>query len=116
MKRYAMTVMLKDGPEMIGQYEKLHADPWPEVLQAGHDCGIERLFIYRYGRQLFMFFETIDDFDPDRVMAKFQADAKLREWDEITRAMQEPVPGAPSHVTWVHMKEVHAVEDGQLLS
>lgn len=115
MKRYGMTVMLKDDPKVIEQYEQLHADPWPEVLQAGHDCGIERLFIYRYGRQLFMFFETTDDFDLNHISARFAADPKLRQWDEITRAMQEPVPGAPSGDTWVPMKEVHAVVNGQLL-
>ena len=110
-----MTVMLKDDPEVIAGYEELHADPWPEVLQAGHDCGIERLFIYRYGRQLFMFFETTDDFDINGVAAKFRDHPKLRRWDEMTRAMQQPVPGAPSDATWVTMTEVHAVEKGRLI-
>ena len=34
MKRIAMTVMLKDDPEVIRRYEELHADPWPEVLKS----------------------------------------------------------------------------------
>ena len=29
MKRYAQTVMLKDDPEAIQQYEEYHANPWP---------------------------------------------------------------------------------------
>ena len=31
MKRYAMTVMLKDDPEIIRKYEAYHANPYPET-------------------------------------------------------------------------------------
>lgn len=54
MKRIAMTVMLKDDPEVIRKYEEYHANPWPEIVQGGYEMGIRRVFIYRYGRQLFM--------------------------------------------------------------
>lgn len=34
MKRYAMTVLLKDDPELIREYEKYHANIWPEVTDS----------------------------------------------------------------------------------
>ena len=115
MKRFAMAVMLKDDPEVIQRYEELHADPWPEVIKAGYECGIRRLYIYRYGCQLFMFVETIDDFDMDRDLAKYIVNAKTRKWDKIMRSMQEPAAGAPGNVKWVKMKEIHAIENGNVV-
>ncbi len=116
MKRIAMTVMLRDDPEVIRQYEELHADPWPEVLSRGYECGIRRVFIYRYGRRLFMFLEAVDEFDLKHDSARILDHPKVREWDKLTRDLQEPVPGAPSEAKWVEMKELHGVEDGRLIA
>ena len=115
MKRIAMTVMLKDDPKIIRRYEELHAHPWPEVLKSGYECGIRRVFIYRYGRRLFLFLETVDEFDLERDSTRILGHPKVLEWDKLTRDLQESVPGAPSDAKWVEMKELHAVEGGQLI-
>ena len=112
MKRIAQTVMLKDDPSIIQEYENYHANPWPEVVEGTLKCGIRRVFIYRFGRQLFMFMEVPDDFDMKRDMPKYMEDPRAREWDELMRTFQEPVPGAPAGSTWVEMKEVYASEAG----
>ena len=106
MKRFALTVMLKDDPEVIRKYEEYHADPWPEVLDGNYKVGVRRGFIYRYGRLLFMFLETVDDFDSERDGPKYMEDPRVRKWDEMMREFQEPVPGAPQGAKWVEMEEV----------
>ena len=58
MKRYAMTVMLKDDPEIIRRYEAYHANPWQETNEGLLRVGVHRMYIYRYLRTLFMFMET----------------------------------------------------------
>jgi len=110
MKRFAQTVLLKGGPDVIRQYEAYHANPWPEVLAGTQSTGVRRIFIYRFQRQLFMFMETADDFELDRDMPKYMQDRRAREWDELMRTFQEPVPGAPADGTWVPMAEVFAME------
>lgn len=110
MKRFAQTVMLKDDPEIIRQYEEYHANPWPEVVEGTLNCGVLRVFIYRLGRQLFMFMETVDDFDMARDMPKYMEDPRAQEWDALMSEFQEPVPGAPDGTTWVRMEEVYALE------
>ena len=110
-----MTVMLKDSPEIIEQYDRIHADPWPVVLDKGRQAGIKRVFIYRFGRQLFMFLEADDAFDIETGMDEALTDPDMIKWDKLTREMQEPVPGEPKETRWVQMKEVHAVEDGKLI-
>ncbi len=107
MKRFAQTVMLKDDPEIIRRYEEYHAHPWPEVAEGTKRCGVRRTFIYRFGRTLFMFMETVDDFDMERDMPKYMEDPRAKEWDELMRTFQEPVPGAPAGSTWVQMREIY---------
>ena len=110
MKRFAQTVMLRDDPEVICRYEEYHANPWPEVVEGTLGCGIQRIYIYRYGRQLFMFMETADDFDMERDMPKYMFHPKAKEWDELMRSFQEPVPEAPKGTTWAEMKEIFVLE------
>lgn len=110
MKRYAMMVLLKDDPEVIRKYEQYHANPWPETNAGLLSVGIQRMYIYRYGRNLFMFMETKDDFDMDRDLPKYMEDPRAREWDELMRTFQETVPGAPEGSKWVEMKEVYVLQ------
>ena len=109
MKRYARTVNLRDDPEVIAQYEAYHAHPFPEVLAGLTSGGVQRMYIYRYGRQLFMFMETADDYDLQRAAPPESVHPRAREWDVLMRSFQETVPGAPAGSTWVEMKEVFAL-------
>jgi L-rhamnose mutarotase len=110
MKRYAMTVMLKDDPEIVRKYEEFHANPWPETNAGLLSVGIKRMYIFRYLRTLFMFMETDDDFELERDLPKYMEHPRAREWDELMRTFQETLPGAPASSTWVEMKEVYALE------
>ena len=89
MRRFAQTVLLKDDPEIIRQYEAYHANPWPEVIEGTRNCGVLRVFIYRFGRQLFMFMETVDDFDMDDFyqVAPDRWQKKKGGKDELVRSM-----------------------------
>jgi L-rhamnose mutarotase len=92
------------------RYEAYHANPWPEVNVGLLSCGVERMFIYRFGRQLFMFMETADDFDMERDLPKYVEDPRAREWDEMMADFQETMPGAPEGSKWVEMKELYALQ------
>ena len=115
MKRIAMTVMLKDDPAIIAEYDRIHAAPSPVVLDKGREAGIKRIFIYRHGRQLFMFLEADEGFYIETSMDEALTDPEMIKWDTLTRDMQEAVPGEPVDTRWVQMKEVHAVENGKLI-
>jgi L-rhamnose mutarotase len=110
MKRYAFTVLLKDDPEVIRRYDEYHENVWPEVLDLNRKMGVKRNYIFRFGRQLFMFLEAADDFDLERDIAKYADNPRVREWDTLMRGFQQPVPGAPEGSTWVEMREVCAFE------
>ena len=71
MKRFASVIGIK--PEHRAEYERLHADVWPDVLAQIATSNIRNYSIYRYGDLLFSYFEYVgDDFDGD--MAKMAED------------------------------------------
>ena len=75
MKQYGRTINLKDDPKIIDRYLEHHRAIWPEVERGLKSIGIERMLIFKLGRQLFMFMETTDEFDPERDFAlRFSAD------------------------------------------
>ncbi|MEM9673391.1 MAG: L-rhamnose mutarotase [Bacteroidota bacterium] len=107
MKDYALTVNLKDDPEVIQQYEEYHAHVWPEVLSALKEVGIHDMKIYRLGRRLFMFMLTEDDFDPDVDFPRYLTlHPRCQEWEDLMGTFQEKVPEAQPDEKWVQMKKV----------
>ena len=53
-------------PERIEDYERLHADPWPGVLEQIRRSNIRNYTIFRDGIDLFAYFEYIGDDFEDR--------------------------------------------------
>ncbi|HEU5369051.1 MAG TPA: L-rhamnose mutarotase, partial [Ktedonobacterales bacterium] len=77
MRRFGLVIGVR--PEAIEEYERLHAQVWPEVLATIHACNIRNYTIFRHEQMLFAYFEYIgEDFAAD--MAKMAADPKTREW------------------------------------
>ena len=99
MQRYASLIGVK--PEGIAEYERLHANTWPEVLATIHAANIRNYSIFRYGTQLFAYF---DDYAADRAM--IAADLKTREWWTYTDPLQEPLPDRQPGEWWAAMQEV----------
>lgn len=108
MKRFAMTNTLKDEPEAIRMYEEYHLDVWPEVLEDNRRAGIRRLYIYRSGTRLFMFFES-DGVDPTNLDG-LAGSARSREFQEIMKSLFEPSSEGSGSAGWTLMNEVTAFE------
>jgi L-rhamnose mutarotase len=103
MKRYAMVIRVKS--EKLAEYERYHAQVWPEVLTTIRQCNIRNYSIFHKDGFLFSYFEYIgDDFDAD--MAKMAADPKTQEWWRIMDPMQEPVETRAAGEWWAKMREV----------
>ena len=64
-------------PDRIDDYERLHADPWPGVLEQIRRSNIRNYTIFRDGSDLFAYFEySGDDFEAD--MAAMAADPETQ--------------------------------------
>ena len=106
MRSFAMTLGLKSDPGVVDRYREHHCAVWPGVLEVLREIGILKMKIYLHGHRLFMYLEAVDDFDPARDFARYADDPRGREWDELMRGFQEPVPGAASGEWWAAMEEV----------
>jgi len=104
MKHWAQALDLVDDPALIAEYEQHHQRVWPEVLAALRQIGIQEMRIYHSGTRLFMTFTTGDDFDPSRDYQAYVADPKCRQWDELMRRYQRPVPAAKAGEWWSPMR------------
>jgi L-rhamnose mutarotase len=92
-------------PDRIDEYEQLHVDVWPGVLDAIRRANIRNYSIFREGDQLFAYFEYVgSDFDGD--MAAMAADPIVQDWWKLTDAMQEPRPDREEGSWWKTIPEV----------
>jgi L-rhamnose mutarotase len=98
--RYGSVIGVR--PEKLAYYKKLHAEPWPEVLDMIRLCNIRNYSIYQFGDRLFSYFEYVgEDFEAD--MAKMAADPRTQEWWRETDPCQFPLAEGQK---WVPMPEV----------
>lgn len=109
-KRFGLTLLLRDDPELIVEYKRYHTDVWPEVTAELRSVGIERMYIYLLGRRLFQYIETTDSFDPAKDLPKLNGNPRYAEWDALMRTMQEKVEDAAPDDWWTVMEEVFLLE------
>jgi len=106
--RYGSVIGVK--PEMLEIYKRLHAEPWPGVVNKIRECNIRNYSIYlkevEHGKYyLFSYFEYVgNNFEED--MAKMAADPVTREWWKNTDPCQIPVPTRGENDFWATMEEV----------
>ena len=110
MKSFAMTLNLKDAPGVIQKYKEYHRAVWPDVLAGLRGIGIAKMKIFLHGRRLFMYLEAADDFDLARDFPRYMETARSKEWDDLMREFQEPVPGADAEEWWAAMEEVFDID------
>jgi L-rhamnose mutarotase len=114
MKRYLLTVDLKDDPAAIEAYRAHHRAVWPEVAESLRAVGVRGLDIHALGRRLVMVLDTEDDFDRATSFARHAAsDPRCAEWEALMRTFQEPPPGARPGEVWALMERIFHLGPGE---
>lgn len=107
MKRYVLTLDLKDDAALVEAYKSHHRSVWPEVLASLRNVGVREMDIYGLGRRLVMVMETVDDFDLQESFARHAAsDPRCAEWESLMKTFQQPPPGARPGEVWALMDPV----------
>lgn len=107
MRRFGQVIGVK--PDRIAEYEAIHANVWPEVLELIHRHNIRNYSIFRHGTTLFAYFEYVGgDFDAD--MRAMSGHATNKKWWALTDQMQEPVPDRLAGEWWKSIPEVFHVD------
>lgn len=108
-KRYCKTLMLKDDPQLIEAYKKVHAPgaAWPEITQGMKEVGIVDMEIYILGNRLFMIMDTVPDFDHDRAMDQLAGKPRQKEWEAYVSRFQQTTAEATADEKWQLMEQIY---------
>ena len=103
MQRFGQVIGIR--PEHIEEYERIHAEVWPGVLDNIRRHNMTNYSIFRHGNLLFAYFEYVgDDYAMD--MANLAKDQKNQEWWAMCEPMQEPLPDRGPGEWWKTIPEV----------
>jgi L-rhamnose mutarotase len=103
VKRICSLINIK--PETIVEYERIHANVWPDVLAGLKRANVQNYSIYRFNEILVSYMEYIgDNYDED--MAKIAADPSTQEWWKVTAPMQIPLAEKLDGEWWHAIPEV----------
>lgn len=106
MKRFALTLDLKNDPQLIEQYKEYHRHVWPEILESIKSSGILSMEIYHIETRLFMIIEASDDFSFEKKAQMDASDHKVQEWESLMDTYQQRLPFAKAGEKWVLMERL----------
>lgn len=109
MKRFALTLDLKNDPQLIEQYKEHHRHVWPEILESIKSSGILSMEIYHIETRLFMIIEASDDFSFEKKSQMDASNPKVQEWEELMDTYQQRLPFAKAGEKWVLMERIFEV-------
>lgn len=104
--KYCLALDLKNGNELIAEYERYHQKVWPEIIDSIRDSGVTELEIYRIGNRLFMIMETDETFSFERKNEMDNSNAKVQEWENLMWKYQQALPGTQPGEKWMLMKKI----------
>ncbi len=111
-KRYCKTMMLKDDPQLIKEYKKVHAkgNAWPEISQGMKEVGIIDMEIYLFNNRLFMIMDTTADFDHNKAMAELAGKPRQAEWEAFVSRFQVSSEKATANDKWQLMERIYELD------
>ena len=106
VRRYCLTLDLKNDPKLIAEYKRYHEEVWPEILQAIRGSGIEDMEIYLLGTRMFMIMEVNESFSFEAKRKADEADPKTQEWEALMWKYQQALPQAKPGEKWLKMERI----------
>lgn len=111
-KRYCKALTLKDDPQLIEDYKKVHGPKavWPEITQGMKEVGIIDMELYLLGNQLFMIMDTVADFDHDKAMELLAKKPLQSDWEAYVSRFQNTSKEASADEKWQLMERIYKMD------
>ena len=112
-KRYCKALSLKDDPQLIEDYKKVHAPgaAWPEITKGMKEVGIIDMEIYLLQNNLFMIMDTGVDFDHDQAMSELALKPRQSDWEAYVSRFQQTSDFSTAAEKWQLMERIYKMED-----
>ncbi len=105
MARYAFKARVI--ADAIEEYERAHANVWPELQDKIKVVGISKYSIFRRGQELFLYMD-VEQFD--RAWDELAKDPVNQRWQKEMGHLFEPVPDQKPGERFAMMKEAYYLE------
>lgn len=109
IRRYCLTLDLKDDPKLIQEYKRYHENVWPEITRSIKDSGIENMEIYLLGTRMFMIMEVNETFSFEAKAKTDQLNPKVQEWEKLMWTFQQALPRAGPGEKWLLMEKIFSL-------
>jgi L-rhamnose mutarotase len=110
IRRFCLTLDLKDDPALIAEYRRYHEKIWPEITRSIKDSGIENMEIYLLGRRMYMIMEVNDTFSFEAKSKADHLNPRVQEWEQLMSTFQQLLPQTKSGEKWVLMERIFELE------
>ena len=110
IRRFCLTLDLKNDPKLIAEYKRYHQQIWPEITQSIKDSGIEDMQIYLLGTRMFMIMEVAENFSFEAKGRADQLNPKVQEWERLMWKFQQALPEAKPGEKWLPMEKIFQLE------
>lgn len=110
IRRFCLTLDLKDDPALITEYKRYHQKIWPEITESIKNSGIENMEIYLHGTRMFMIMDVGASFSFENKVELDRGNPKVREWEELMWKFQRPLPEAKPGEKWLLMEKIFELE------
>ncbi len=107
MQRIASVIRLR--ADKRGDYLRLHAEPWPQVMATLKRVGVSNYSIFLHGDLLFSYLEFSGE-SWEEAQAEIARDPHTQEWWTLTDPCQTPLETALEGEWWSAMQPVFLLE------
>jgi len=111
LRRYCLTLNLKDDELLIAEYKRLHQRVWPEILESIRSSGIEVMDIYLLGNRLCMVIEVDSSFSFEAKAASDSTNPKVQDWENLMWRYQAALPQAKPGEKWLIMEQIFRLDE-----
>jgi len=109
MKRYCLTLDLKDDAKLIAEYEEYHKNVSTEILKSIKDAGIKSMQIFRLHTRMFMIMDTTDDFSFEKKALMDASNEKVQVWEKLMGQYQQTLPMSKEGEKWIIMNQIFSI-------
>lgn len=111
MRRYGLTLDIKNDARLIAEYKRYHEKIWPEIKASLYESGILEMEIYLVGTRMFMVMEVADTFSFEAKARADKNNAKVQEWEQLMGTFQQTLPQSTPEAKWVLMEKVFCLTE-----
>ena len=100
MKRIGMTWQV--DPEKLEPYIDIHQNPWPDLLEAMQEVGVQNYNIFRFGNRMFAYLEVEDE----SALEELQKREVMDRWNEKVLPWVAPEAEEGSEVQFMELERI----------